>query len=346
LRKRNNLTAAGLTGDQWRQQWEAARLFLTADGEAGKAWGNETIRFNPDGGWLELKLPVPLADRPHGRYRLTCPVAFSYRGDEVAAQAATGAVRYDITLDPASGRWYLDGSWKTAPRLVPPLAELRRFPVISVDLNAGHLAVAVVAPDGNVAGVPFTVPLELAGRPAATRDGRLRAAISTIIAAARQHGARAIVIEDLNFTQARAEGREHRGSRPSRGKRGRGFRRLVSGIPTGKLRDRLVQMTYNAGLSVIVADPAYSSRWGAVHWLAPLRSTTRRRPGTTRQRWCSGDAGSATGPGAARPPAATRHQDQAAPPDHGGQPGGPGPYGTAGTAGPSPARSIRNGKNS
>jgi hypothetical protein len=108
LRKRGNLTAAGLTGDQWRREWEAARLFLTADGEAGKAWGNETIRFNPDEGWLELKLPAPLADlanRPHGRYRLTCPVAFTYRGDEVAAQAATGAVRYDISCDPASGRW-------------------------------------------------------------------------------------------------------------------------------------------------------------------------------------------------------------------------------------------------
>ena len=61
LRKRQNLAAAGLTEDQWRQQWEAARLFLTADGEAGKAWGNETIRFNPDEGWLELKLPAPLA---------------------------------------------------------------------------------------------------------------------------------------------------------------------------------------------------------------------------------------------------------------------------------------------
>ena len=44
-----------------------------------------------------------LANRPHGRYRLSCPVRFSYRGDEVAAQAATGAIRYDITLDPASG---------------------------------------------------------------------------------------------------------------------------------------------------------------------------------------------------------------------------------------------------
>jgi len=30
-------------------------------------------------------------------------------------------------------------------------------------------------------------------------------------------------------------------------------------------------MTSNAGLSVVVVDPAYTSRWGAQHWLAPLR---------------------------------------------------------------------------
>jgi hypothetical protein len=90
----------------------------------------------------------------------------------VAAQAATGAIRYDITLDPASGRWYLDATWKTAPGPVPSLGELRKDPVVAVDVNAGHLAVAVVAADGNVLGVPFTVPLDLAGLPASTRGGQ------------------------------------------------------------------------------------------------------------------------------------------------------------------------------
>ncbi len=212
-----------------------------------------------------------LANQPHGRYRLSCPVAFSYRGDEVAAQAATGAIRYDITLDPASGRWYLDASWKTAPAPVPALEELREHPVVAVDVNAGHLAVAVVTADGNVTGTPVTLPLDLAGLPAATRDGRLRAAVSTLIATAKEHGARAVVIEDLDFAEAREQGRERSGNRPSRGRRGRAFRRLVSGIPTGKFRDRLTQMASNAGLSVIVTDPAYTSRWGAEHWLAPLR---------------------------------------------------------------------------
>jgi IS605 OrfB family transposase len=86
-----------------------------------------------------------------------------------------------------------------------------------------------------------------------------------------QPRARAIVIEDLDFAAARAEGRERAGRRPSRGRRGRDFRRLLCGIPTGRFRDRLVQMAANAGLQVIVIDPAYTSRWGAEHWLRPLR---------------------------------------------------------------------------
>ena len=274
LRNRANLAAAGLTETGWQARWEAGRLFLTADGEADKALGNETIRWNPDELWLELKLPPPLAhlaNRPHGRYRLSCPVGFSHRGDEVAAQAMSGAIRYDISHDPQSGRWYLDASWRTSPGPAPSLEDLRQHPVVAVDVNVGHLAAAVITADGNPAGVPFTIPLDLAGLPATARDGRLRAAISTLIAVAKARGARAVVIEDLDFAEARTEGRERTGNRPSRGRRGKAFRRAASGIPTGKFRDRLTQMTANAGLAVIAVDPAYTSRWAAEHWLAPLR---------------------------------------------------------------------------
>ena len=274
LRKRGNLSAAGLTPARWRAEWEAARLFLTADGEKDKAWGNETIRWNPGEGWLEIRLPAPLAhlaNRPHSRYRLSAPVGFSYRGGEVAAQAATGAVRYDISCDPVRGRWYLDASWKAAPAPVPCLDELRAHPVLAVDLNHGHLAVWVVTPDGNPAGPPVTIPLPLSGLPASQRDGRLRGAISGLTRLARQRGCRAIVIEDLDFADAREQGRERHDSRPSHGARGRSYRALVSGLPTARFRDRLVQMASNAGLAVIAVDPAYTSRWGAGHWLGPLR---------------------------------------------------------------------------
>jgi len=87
------------------------------------------------------------------------------------------------------------------------------------------------------------------------------------------------VIEDLDFADAREQGRERHGRRPSHGKRGRGFRRLVAGLPTGRFRDRLTQMTRNQGLWVIAVDPAYTSRWGREHWLAPLRE--QASPATT-----------------------------------------------------------------
>jgi hypothetical protein len=72
LRTRNHLADAGLTETRWRERWAASRLFLTADGEKDTTWGNQTIRWNPDQNWLEIKLPAPLAhlaNRPHGRYR-------------------------------------------------------------------------------------------------------------------------------------------------------------------------------------------------------------------------------------------------------------------------------------
>jgi hypothetical protein len=281
-RARHHLDAAGLSPEQWRQRWQARRWFITSDGEKDKTWGNETIRWHPEEGWLEIRLPGPLAglaNRPHDRYRLSGPVSFPYRGDEVAAQTATGAVRYDICYDPDKDRWYLDASWTFSPRNQPSLHELRQRPVIAVDLNADHLAAWVIELSGNPAGPPKTVPLSLAGLAATTRDGRLRAAISELISAARAGGCAAIVIENLDFAEARAEGREGSGARPSRGRRGRSFRRVVADLPTGRFRDRLVQMAANAGLTIIAVDPAYTSCWGAQHWLQPL--TTQFSPMTT-----------------------------------------------------------------
>jgi hypothetical protein len=269
LHARQHLEAAGLTKPQWHRQWEAARWFLTADGDAEYPLGNGTILVHPEEAWLELKLPGPLAhlaNRPHGRYRLSCPVRFSYRADHWAAQVTSGAVRYDITYHPERDRWYLDASWTYPRRPIPTLEELTGFPRVAVDLNAGHLDCVVLDPSGNPVGHPVTIPLELEDRCSTTRDGRLRAAISQLIALTNVHGCRAIAIEDLDFAEARAEGRETFG----RGRRGRRFRHVVAGIPTGRFRDRLTQMCANHGLWVIAVDPAFTSRWGREHWEVPL----------------------------------------------------------------------------
>jgi hypothetical protein len=61
----------------------------------------------------------------------------------------------------------------------------------------------------------------------------------------------------------------------------------VAGIPTARFRDRLTQMTIDQGLAVIAVDPAYTSRWGAEHWLAPLReqNTVLTTGRTMQPRW-------------------------------------------------------------
>jgi hypothetical protein len=288
LRTRNNLAAADLSETRWRERWAASRLFITADGEKDKTWGNETIRWNPDQNWLEIRLPAPLAhlaNRPHGRYRLSCPVEFTYRGGDVAAQAATGAIRYDISLDPARGRWYLHASWKTPPVEPITLAQARRGTVVAVDLNAGHLAVAVLDRDGNRVGVPYTIDLPLAGLPSGTRDGRLRAVITTILTTAREHRASAVMIENLDFADARRQGRERAGNRPSRGRRGRAFRHQVAGIPTARFRDRLTHMAYNTSMAVIAVDRPTPPAGQRSTGLPPCGSTTPSSPATMRQRW-------------------------------------------------------------
>jgi len=263
-----------LTEDQWRARWEAARLFITADGESAKPWGNETIRWHPDDGWLELKLPAPLshlANRPHGRYRLSCVVAFSYRGDEVSAQAASGAVRYDISFDAARHRWYLDASWRMPDTEPATFETLRAAPMLGVDLNLDYLAAVLTDPSGNPRGAPTSIGLDLAGLPAQTRDGRLRAAISELLPLARAHGCAAVAIENLHFAELRDEGKEYLGKRPSRGARDRAFRPGISGFPAGQFRDRLTQMAANAGLWVVAVDPAHTTKWGAEHWLGAMQ---------------------------------------------------------------------------
>jgi hypothetical protein len=267
---------AGLTEAEWRARWQAARWFLCADGEADKPWGNETIRVHPDEHWLELRLPTPLAHLSNtpGRaatFRLSCPVMFTHRAAEWAAQAASGAVRYDIIWDPVRRRWYADASWRLAARPVPSVEDLRQRATVGVDLNADHLDGWLLDPFGNPVGGPRTIPLALSGLPASTRDGRLRAAVAELIRLAKAHGCKSITVENLEFTDARQLGRETLG----RGRRGRRFRHIVSGMPTRQFRDLLVGMAANANLWVIAVDPGWTSKWGKRHWQQPLNRSTR-----------------------------------------------------------------------
>ena len=269
-RNRNHLAVADMTEQQWRDRWDAQRMFLTADGESGKAGGNETIRVD-EHGQLRIKVPAALAAKMGTHLVIAAPVRFSHRGEEWANRvSARQAVRYDISYDPERSRWYLDASWATTPEAVSELDDLRTGPVLGMDLNSDHLACCLLDACGNPVGTPTSIEVATAGLPASRRDGRVRAAITRLLDHACQQNCSAIVIENLDFADTRATGRETFG----RGERGKRLRRTVAGIPTRKFRTRLTSMATRRGIAVIGVDPAYTSRWGAQHWRKPLQQQT------------------------------------------------------------------------
>ncbi|MGR3933790.1 IS200/IS605 family accessory protein TnpB-related protein [Streptomyces sp. BRA346] len=268
---RHNLQAARLAEAEWWVRWEAERWFLQADGESGKRYGNETIRVSPDGE-VSIKLPAPLAglaNASNGRYVLACRVGFRHRGEQWADRiAANRAVAYRIHLDVERGRWYLTASWKIPPVRMVPLEAVRSGGLIGVDTNADHLAAWCLDTHGNPVGEPRRFDYDLSGS-GSHRDAQVRHALIRLLHWAKRHEG-AIAIEDLDF-QADTTREKH-------GRRKR-FRKLISGMPTSKLRARLVSMAAELGITVVAVDPAYTSRWGAQHWKKPLTSKNRK---TTR----------------------------------------------------------------
>lgn len=272
LHKRHHLAESGLTAAQWRGQWEAARWFLSADGETGKRFGNETVRVTP-AGEVSVRLPAPLghlANTAHGRYLLTGTVAFAHRGQQWADRVtANRAVAYRIHFSPDKQHWYLDAAWQRKQVLAVPLESLRAGELVGVDMNADHLAAWRLDPHGNPIGAPRTFGYDLSGN-TDRRDAQVRHALTRLLHWATNNAIKAIAVEDLDFSDSTT--REKHGRR-------RRFRQVISGMPTAKLRARLLAMATEAGISVIAVDPAYTSKWGAQHWQKPLAA---HHPQTTR----------------------------------------------------------------
>ena len=266
---RANLVATELTEAQWRQRWDASRRFLTADGETGKAGGNETIRVDASGR-LRVKVPAALSDRFGTHLTIAAPVSFNHRGDEWASRVAERrAVRYDINFaapralvfgrlldhNPSSGRRARRTTVRPGARRGPQ----RRSPRLVCPGSFGQ-------PDRR------TDDYCRRNRRSAGKASRWAGSRSDHYTSrpAAHHRCTAIVVENLDFADARATGRETLG----RGQRGKRIRRTVAGIPTAKFRTRLTTMAARRGLAVIGVDPAYTSMWGRQHWRKPLQQQT------------------------------------------------------------------------
>jgi IS605 OrfB family transposase len=267
-RTRHNLRAAGLTAAQWQEAWQAARWRIETIGSGDEPFGNLTITVIPSGE-VSIRLPRPLehmANAKHGRYVLSGTAGFVYKRNEWIARATGGMpMSYTITRKPGRAGVYLTAAWATKPEpgITPdawnPEARIAG-PVVGVDLNDGHLAVRRLDVHGNPVGRPERIEFRLTGS-AAHRDAQVRHAVTRLIRYTRRHGRAAIAVEDLNFADARATGREIMG----RGRRGRRFRKTVAGIPTRVFRNRLTAQTHQQGIALWAVNPAYTSAWGDQH---------------------------------------------------------------------------------
>ncbi|MFF4833342.1 IS200/IS605 family accessory protein TnpB-related protein [Streptomyces sp. NPDC001315] len=266
---RHHLDAAGLSRDAWGERWRAARMFLAADGESGKRFGNETIRIT-DTGQLSLRLPAALAhlaNAPHGRYVLDATVQFTHRGAEWLDRISNNrAVAYRIHHDVLRGRWYVTASWQRTPTPALPLQAALARGVVAVDMNDDHLAAWRLDEHGNPVGEPRRFFYDLTGS-AQHRDAQIRHALTRLLHHTHATGAVAIAVEDLDFTDGRCREKHGRNKR---------FRRLISRFPTARLRARLVAMAAEQGITIVAVDPAYTSRWGAQHWQKPLTTSNRQ----------------------------------------------------------------------
>jgi IS605 OrfB family transposase len=275
---RQNLEAAGLTAAEWRERWETARWRIEAIGCKNERFSNLTITVTPDGE-VSLRLPRPLkhlANAKHGRYVLSGTVRFAYRAEEWLARI-TGRKPVSYTFTRKSGRAgvYLTASWANEPK-APGTAEQALGPLVGVDLNDGHLAVRRLDEHGNPVGKPKRIQFSLTGS-SVRRDAQVRHAITRLLHYTKRYCVSAIAIEDLNFADARATGRETMG----RGKRGKRFRKTVAGIPTAAFRDRLTAQAHGQGIQLWAVNPAYTSVWGDQNWRKPYKNVSRHEAAAT-----------------------------------------------------------------
>ncbi|MET7841818.1 IS200/IS605 family accessory protein TnpB-related protein, partial [Streptomyces sp. NPDC005356] len=191
----------------------------------------------------------------------------AHRGQEWADRIDNDrAVAYRIHDDVERGRWYVTASWQRPVVQTIGLETARAAGMIGVDTNAGHFAAYRLDPHGNPVGDPHRFSYDLSGT-ADHRDAQIRHAITQVLHWAKSCGVAAIGIENLDFTAEKT--REKHG-------RKKGFRQLISGIPTGKLKARLVSMAAEMDLSIVAVDPAYTSMWGNQHWRKPMQTPHRK----------------------------------------------------------------------
>ena len=275
---------AGLA--RWRAHWEAARNagFMLIGG-ADEASGNKSCQASlDDAGHLSLVLRLPDALAPG--YNRTAAKMLTIRAIALPAFAAPVA-RAVLGNTHAKGRVALtwrfirDHSFKGDSRLsawrvcctlreeMPATMPVAGRPVLGMDLNADHLALALVSADGNPTRT-WRIGLDLRGKSTGQRRAICEAAAQEVSEIARAHSA-SIALEDLDFGRKKREislAKERlQPEHPA-------YARMLSALPYAMLGKAIMRRAARDGVAATRVNPAYTSLIGEVNW--------SRRYGLTR----------------------------------------------------------------
>ena len=275
-RKQHNLAENGYAShEEWLADWRDARSdeFFVLGSRDETAGCQLCVASVADDDTLTLRLRMPdcLAGQ-HGKCITIEGVSFAYGHEQLLAALQSNAeyARYRrehgekaaraTGLGQAiSYRFKRDGKgWRvfaTTNMMDVPLVTDKGCGVISVDLNADHLAVAETDASGNCVNA-FSVPLVTYGKSQRQAEALIGDAVASVVEYAREAG-KPIVIERLDFRQKKAalEGESRR------------YSRMLSSFSYGKIKAYFLSRGYREGVEIHQVNPAFSSVIGRVKFM-------------------------------------------------------------------------------
>lgn len=257
--------------EAWLLRWREARSAqIFSVGSRDEPGGSQCCRPLWDGwadGTIGLRLrrlgPVPAGASPH--IEITgIPVnrhAKALLGPVLALFAAEGSTAVSVRLvrTPAeepvpegSSRWE---ALITVEEAVPDAPHRTGGRVLGVDVNADHLAWALLSPDGNRLKTG-RIGLLLDGRGAKARHSLICEAASALVKVAVAETAQ-IALEALDFSRKKRE----LSLRPESANR----RRRLHALPYAAVLEAITRRAARAGVPVVRVNPAYTSVIGRVN---------------------------------------------------------------------------------
>lgn len=268
--------------EAWLRRWRDARSAqVFSVGSKDEPGGSQCCRPLWDGwetGKIGLRLrrlgPVPAGASPH--IEITgIPLnkhASALLGPVRTLFAAKGSTAVSIRLvrTPAdepvpegSSRWE---ALITVEERVPDAPAQAGGRVLGVDVNADHLAWALLSADGNRLKTG-RIGLPLDGRSAEARRSLICEAASALVKVATAEGAR-IALERLDFTRKKRE----LSLRPESANR----RRRLHALPYAAILEAITRRAARAGVAVVQVNPAYTSLIGRVNFSTRHGISTHR----------------------------------------------------------------------